>query len=164
FPDGPVKIVEPDEQLKYMRRLFGNDLGALEKEWHTYVKEKLKLVTGRGYFLAAQRARREIEDEKALKFINKAIELGDQRAETYALQGKILHDAGEDGKAVQAYLKATEIAPTTAIYYYELGEVLLADKDDTRKKEGQRYQSLAEELDPTSPWLRWSLRRALQGD
>ncbi|MFO0981253.1 MAG: hypothetical protein U1E76_05775 [Planctomycetota bacterium] len=158
-----MKTVEPEVQIDYLRKVVGVDLAQLEQEWHAYVKEKLKLVSGRGYFLAAQRARREGKTEQAAAFVHKAIELGDQRGATWALKGKIHQDNDEQDKAIEAYLKAIELAPVTAVFYYELGEILAQSRDAARQAEGKRYQALAEEIDPSSPWVRTSLRKLLQG-
>jgi hypothetical protein len=165
---GGLSFVDGAEILRvFMKCLDVKDkaaLGALEKEWHAYVKDKLKLVTPRGFEEAGARCASTYPPRpiKAKRLLQTAVDGGSKRASTYDKLAELIeHDEKESfDKAVGLWKKAIELDPLTAEYYAHLGR---AYYDKGKKDDGKKLMQLALELDPDDPWLEFELKK-LVGD
>jgi tetratricopeptide (TPR) repeat protein len=129
--------------VKYLELKDDEGVKALEKEWHTYVREKLTLVTPRGKELAAASAsfQRPI---KAKRLFKEAIEGGTKNPLTYHRYADLLSSSGEIAQAIELWKKAIELDPLIGDFYYRMGRAIRT-KD---KEEGKRLMKLAKEVDP----------------
>lgn len=146
---GDRRTVSGEEMLKAFQRYLGvKDLKPLEKEWHEYIKTKLKLETHRGYEQAAMAAQSTGQNVKARRFFKLAIEKGSTNPTVYRRYAASLRHEGKDSEAAQMLRKAIELGPLEAELYAELGAALRGLKDPKNKDEGKRLFALAKEMDP----------------
>ncbi|MHC5035936.1 MAG: tetratricopeptide repeat protein [Planctomycetota bacterium] len=154
-----MTTVAPGEQIKLFKTYMRvRDLKILEKKWHAYVKDELKVQSGRGYSLAGNWAIRWGLKHRAIRYFKTAIEKGDHSAITYDKLGSLLMDKDKEDEAIDALKKAVEIAPLTARYYMHLGNALYDKGGDDNRKEGKRLMRLALEIDPEDTYLRLEAR------
>ncbi len=142
-----LKKIGPEETIKLLKKFLGvKDLKTLEKEWHAYIKTNLKSTSARGYVEAARMASRNNLPLTALGYFEKAIKAGGKSHRLYYLYGKKLWEKDKNEKAVEILKKAIEIDPLDPYAYMYTG---LAYKDmGGNKKESERFQRLAMEIDP----------------
>lgn len=106
------KTVELADVRRWFCKCLGLDdpdaVGALEKEWHTYVKERLEVVTFRGYEQAAQRVATMNPPRpiRAKRFFRTAIDLGTQNPLTFYRFAMRLSNEGERERAIGMWREA----------------------------------------------------------
>ncbi len=142
--------VPPDEQIKALRSYLGvKDLKALEKEWHDYIRNTLKIEGGRGFEKAGDWARTNGLEIKAKRFYEKAIELGSTNPLTHHNFGRMLIDKHEEiDRGIGLVRKAVELDPLNARFYATLAQGLKRKGGEENEKEAERLKQLAVEIDP----------------
>lgn len=133
----------------------------LEKEWHEYVKQGLKVVTARGLEKAGTRAMHAGRDIRAKRLFKEAIDKGTDSAMAYHYYAKLLGRKGGRDEALKYHRKAIELAPLESSLYVSLARALRFGDD---KEEGKRLLQLALELDPDNPYLAREVKSALEND
>jgi tetratricopeptide (TPR) repeat protein len=143
---GPGRTVEGDEIVRVFKKHLGvTDLGPLEKEWHDYVKSKLKVESVRGYEQAALAAQHTGQPTRARKFFRLALEKGSTNPNIYReYAGNLLRD-DKPAEAVEILRKAITFDPLSAPLYARLGAAL---RKQGKKDEAKRMAELAKEIDP----------------
>ncbi len=147
-----LKTVRPEEIWNAFKKYHGlrsdEDVEKLEKEWHEYVQNQLKLISPRGLEKAAASAMRTGRDIRARRLFEEAIEAGSENPLTFHKYAGLLKEKGESSKAIENWKKAIELDPLSGSFYYALGR---ATKDD---EEGERLKALGLEIDPeaASEW------------
>jgi len=150
------KTVEANEQIRLFKLLMRvRDLEDLEKKWHLYIQENLKIESGRGYALAGNWAMRWGLKFRAIRYFKKSIEMGEKNALTYDKLGTLLMAKDKEDEAIEALRKAVEAAPLEGRYYMHLGNVLFRKDGKENRKEGERLMRLAIELAPEDQHLRF---------
>lgn len=146
---GTLKTVSAEEVLRvFMDRLdlkSEEDLQAMEKAWHLYVREELDFVSVRGLERAALSAGRAGMRIKARRLFEEAIEGGTKNAMTFHRYAEILERANEVTKAEEIWGRAITINPLGAEFYLSLGHMLY---EHGKKDEGLKWMRLAREIDP----------------
>jgi tetratricopeptide (TPR) repeat protein len=159
-PMNSFREVPTDDQIALLKSTLGvRDLKALEVEWHDYVKNKLKLQTGRGYEEAAQWARRWGMSKKAAKYFKQAVEAGSANPVTYDEYAELLERDGKEKEAIPLLEKAIELDPLFAQAYLRLGR-LLGKGDKPQRERGEKLKKLAFEIAPDDPYLHMDLETA----
>jgi hypothetical protein len=152
--------VPASDQIEAFKRYLGvKDLKALETEWRDYVKNKLKVETGRGYADAGAWAFRWDMKIKAKRFLQKAVEAGDTNPSTYATFARVHLAHGDAESAWAMYEKAISLDPLNATYYADFGRELSQRPDDACKARGKKMLALATEIAPDDAyvWLQTEL-------
>jgi tetratricopeptide (TPR) repeat protein len=148
-----ISTVEGAEVLKSFMRYLGikseAKLAELEKEWHTYVRDQLDFVSGRGIEMAAKAARRAGRPIRATRLFKEAIATGEAGANAYNALAELL-EYKERPEAIKLWKKAIELDPLEGAYYASLARVTY---DDGQEEEGRRMAKLAMELSPEDMWL-----------
>ncbi len=146
-----LRFVEPKEVWK----LFKTDLGlktqedvlALEKAWHAYVKDELHTKSPEGKADAAHNAERGQFTLKAKRLYKEAIDEGDTRAITRHRYASLLDAEGKNQEAAEFWRAAIAADPMEALYRYRLGLKL---RDELQKKEeGLAMLRLARDMNPS---------------
>jgi tetratricopeptide (TPR) repeat protein len=121
-------------------------LGALQEEWHAYVKE-LPLVSARGYEEAAYKAASMYPPRpiKAKRLFEEALALGAKNPMTYHRFAELLHREGEHDRALGLWKQAVEIDPLIGEFYWGMAR---ATRAKGKKDEAKRLSKLAREIDP----------------
>jgi tetratricopeptide (TPR) repeat protein len=121
-------------------------LGALQKEWHAYVKE-LPLVSARGYEEAAYKAASMYPPRpiKAKRLFEEALALGAKNPMTYHRFAELLHREGEHDRALGLWKQAIEMDPLIGEFYWGMAR---AARAKGKKDEAKRLSKLAREIDP----------------
>lgn len=147
-----------DDLLEYFKlKMKLRDIDALEKEWHDYIQQDLKLTSHRGYEQAAKSLERTGQGRKAKRFYKKAIEAGSKNPRVYISYARMLDDKNE---AIELMKKATTFAPLTARVWAQMGRYMRNRDDKESKKEGERLLRLAVEMDPNDSAVRFAARSA----
>ncbi|MEW6072496.1 MAG: tetratricopeptide repeat protein [Planctomycetota bacterium] len=145
---GNLRSVSSEEIWRVFQDRLGlqsaEDVVALEKEWHTYVEEKLDFVTARGLEEAAVSASRAGMPIKAKRLFEEAIEAGTENPMTYHRFGKLLEADGDHARAVEMWEKAIAIDSMEAEFHLSLGRAQVLHGD---REEGRRRVRLAIEID-----------------
>ncbi len=150
-----LKTVRGEEILRafksYMKLGSEEDFKALESEWHSYVKDDLKLTTSRGKEKAAAAAMSTYPSRpiRAKRLYSEAIEEGSTNPVAYYKYGELLYDDKKTEEAVKMWMKAIELDSLNPEFYARMGRALAKEGD---KKEGARLMQLAIEIDPDYAW------------
>lgn len=150
-----LRTVQGEEIYRVFKRYMGlkkeEDIKALEGEWHTYVKEKLKFVSPRGKELAAAAAMGSYPARpiRAKRLFKEAIDEGSTNPITFHKYAELLSKDGKHEEAVTMWKRAIELDPLNPQIYANLGRALSRRGD---KKEGARLVKLALEIDPDYAW------------
>jgi tetratricopeptide (TPR) repeat protein len=164
---GGLKIVRGEEIFRVFKKHLGlkskEDLEWLEGEWHTYVKEKLKLVSPRGKEKAAAAAKAAIPPRpiRAKRLFKEAIDEGSTNPLAFHKYAELLVDDKKYEEAFNMWQRAIELDPLNPQFYAKLGREKAKRGD---KKEGARLMQLAIEIDPDYAWeIRSHLESVLKG-
>lgn len=153
---GQFTQCEPDEVIKQLKKyLKVNDLKVLEKEWHDYVKNDLKLKTYRGYEEAAQWAMGWGLTIKAGRYYQKAVDEGTKNPLTFYHYGNWLRAKDRADEALKMLDRSAELDPMNPYLYLAYGDCW-ESKDD--KEKAEKLKKLALEIDPNDPWLAFRAR------
>ena len=143
------KSIPDGEILRYFQLVMKvKDLDALEKEWHAYIKQNLKLSSHRGYEKAARAAASTGQSKKARRYYKLAVEKGSKNPKVYSRYAKILWNEGHYAEAKALVKKALIIDPLSASLYVDLAQIARREGGEKGKKEAARYYNLAKEIDP----------------
>lgn len=157
-----MKTVEGDEILDSFKRYMGvRDLDALEKEWHSYIKDTLKVSTERGYEEAGNAAWRNGQTLKATRFYKLALEKGSRSPSVHSNYATILMNKGQNEEAVALLKKGTEYDPLNSRLWAALARATRRLGTDEAKKEATRLSLLAQEIDPDNVDLIGLIEEAL---
>ncbi len=144
--EGPnnMETVRTEDMWNYFKEVFHlrdeEDVKALESEWHTYVKENLKLVTASGLEKAAQGAMRTGRPIRAKRLFQEAIDKGTKNPMTYYSFASLV----DGDQRIELLKRAIELAPLEGRFYARLGQAML-EKD---AEEGKRLLQLGLDIDP----------------
>jgi tetratricopeptide (TPR) repeat protein len=143
---GALEAVSTAEFVRVFKDKLGvKDLGALEKEWHEYVK-KLDAPTVRGYEQAGKRAYGEGRTKfRAPRLLEKAVKMGSTDRDTFLCYSRCLRRKGEFDEALALVDKAIGVDPVDAELWAERSYLLRAKGEDD---EAKRTLALAKEMDP----------------
>jgi tetratricopeptide (TPR) repeat protein len=146
-PDGyRMRTVEPAEQKKALRRYLGvNDLKALEKEWHDYVRG-LKATGPRGKMRAGQFALWSNMPIKAQRLLTESIEAGSKNPLTWYYLGQAQYRKDKHSEAEESFKKVIEMDPLNGMAYIHLARC--KKQQDADADEVKRLRRLAREVDP----------------
>ena len=146
--------------MKYMKIKDDKALTELEKEWHEYIQEDLKITSARGLENAAYRALRLNRPKRAQRLYEEAIEAGTELSLTYHRYAEVLFRDGKRSKAYENWERAVGLDPLVADYYIAWGENML-DSEETAA-EGERMLRLALEIEPDNYYLERNLEAMLK--
>ncbi len=146
--------------MKYMDLRDDEALKAMEKEWHTYVKEKLTLVTPRGKQAAATSAMNSGRPIKAMRLFKEAIDAGATNPMVFHRYATLQVRQGKHAEANELWRKAIAIDPLVGEFHWGLGRSLRTKGD---KAEGERMMRLAKELDPEGSYSDLDLGELKEG-
>ena len=148
---GGMRTVEGEAILEHFRKTMGiRDLTALEKEWHDYVRNGLKLTTERGFEEAGNAAWRNGQRLKAKRFYKEALDKGSRSPEVHMNYAEILLGDEKRDDAVALLRKAMDYDPLNGRIYRALSDAYRSMEGDEAKKEAKRLRLLAREVDPDS--------------
>ncbi|MCZ6785876.1 MAG: hypothetical protein O7E54_01800 [Planctomycetota bacterium] len=133
---------------KYLNLKQDEDFEELEREWHAYVVDSLKLVSAQGLEKAAVKALRTGRDLRAKRLFEEAIAAGTKNANTHHRYAELLLEKKQRDEAIAQWRQAVALDPLTGEYTYALGKALA--QDTKTRAEGERVTSLAVEIDPES--------------
>ena len=144
--DGAGRTVDGDEIVRVFKKHLGvTDLAPLEKEWHEYVKSRLKVESVRGYEQAALKADQTGQRTRARRFFRLALEKGSTNPMVYREYAENLLLDDKPAEAVEILRKAITLDPLSAPLYARLGTAL---RKQGKKEEAKRMAALAKEIDP----------------
>jgi tetratricopeptide (TPR) repeat protein len=147
--DGRGTTVEGDEIVRVFKKHLGvTDLAPLEKEWHEYIKTKLKVETQRGYERAAIAAQRTGQSIRARRFFKLAIEKGSTNPQVYRAYARNLLYDDKPAEAIELLRKGITLDPLAAGLYATLAVALRGQGGTERLAEAKRLKELAREIDP----------------
>jgi tetratricopeptide (TPR) repeat protein len=160
------RSVPVNDQIEAFQRYLGvKDLKTLEAEWHAYIKESLKLESGRGYEEAGAWAWRFGMKLKAKRFLQKAVDAYTKNPNTYDTYAEVLlaQSPPQIEKAAEMWEKAIALDPLNALYRVNLGRALQVHGDEEQKEKGKKLVALALEMAPDDPgvWLQASIDEEL---
>ena len=136
-----------------------DQVAAMEKAWHAYIDNDLKVTSSRGLEQAARHASMRGYRLKAKRLMREAIEAGSTSASLHMQYAQTLVMDDKEKEAVALLRKATTYAPLEGRVYAELGKVLRLQGD---KEAGDKLLKLALELDPDDPWLEMDIEEILK--
>ncbi len=146
--------IPPTEQIKHFRKIVGvKDLGALEAEWHDYIKSALALDRVElDWSMGAHILYIYGEREKAREFYEKAIAEPEAKGMTFYRYSKLLFEEGKIEEASDNADKATQRDPLLARAWFLLGR---CHEAKGKAEDGLRIIRLAGEIDPDDEniWL-----------
>jgi hypothetical protein len=148
---GGSKTISPDEQERLLVKYLGvENLEAIEKEWHAYVKQlDISDYDLSGLERAGRYMYRMIGDHKeAKRYLEKAAEKGAKSAYTYSTLADLLTKGKEQPRAVSLIDKAIELEPLEPEFYYQKGRLLAQKGPVENKKEAKKWLQLAAEIEP----------------
>jgi hypothetical protein len=161
-----LKTVEQAEVRNVLMQYLGlkndEDLLALEKEWHAYVRDELHVTSSHGLEKAAENAERYDRPIRAKRLYQEAMEAGGASALAHHRFAELLtggrlssKDAEANWLEAQKHWKiAIEMSPMTGEYYFAYGSEL---RYHGEKEEGMRLQQLAIEIDPSNRQMQRSM-------
>ncbi len=120
----------------------------LERKWHAYVRDELKVTSARGLEQAAMTASRTYPPRpiRAKRLFKEALDKGSQNPVAMHRYGQLLAADGEKESARELFKKAIERDPLEASFYNSLAEAL----PESDKSERERLRKLAREIDPSA--------------
>ncbi|MBL7008694.1 MAG: hypothetical protein ISR76_06825 [Planctomycetes bacterium] len=133
---------------RYLKLKTDEDVKKLEKEWHDYIKDDLKLEGTSGLEKAAFSAVRYGRPIRAKRLFQEAIDSGNASAMARHAYADLLSDDREYQAAVEQWQAATEIDPLIGRFYACRGDALIRLDKSENLEEGRRLIRLAMELDP----------------
>lgn len=149
-----MTTVDPKDQLAALKKYLGvKDLKTLEKEWHDYIKTNLSTQSARGYVDAASMAERNNLPIKATNYYKRALKAGWKTHRLFSSYAELLQRRGKHEEAAKMFAKAIEVDPADPYGYMNRGLCLVELSGKAKKKEGERLQRLALELDPLDDGL-----------
>ena len=147
-----LKTVRQADVLPLFMRYLGlkkkEDLAVMEKEWHQYIQEELKVTSSFGLEKAAENALRHKRKIRGRRLYQEAIDTGEASANAHHRFSLFLikEDKSEDeDKILELCKKAVELDPLTGQFQTCLGHVL---KAQGQLEEGARIMKLADEMGP----------------
>lgn len=156
---GGMKTVEGAEVKAAFKRYVGvKDLGALEKEWHDYVKG-LQQSSPRGYAEAGDLYYGQGLYLKATRYYQTAIEKGHATASTYYGLARCHRRKSKTDEAAEALKKAIEKDPLNGTFYVELAETNGLRSGEEPSEEAVKLCKLALEVDPDNSDVYFALWR-----
>jgi tetratricopeptide (TPR) repeat protein len=146
---GNMRTVEGPAILEAFRKSMGiTDLAPLEKEWHEYIQNGLKITTERGFEEAGHAAWRNGQTIKAKRFYKEALEKGSRSPEVHANYADALLRDSKVDEAVELLKKGVAFDPLNGRLYMALGNAVGMKEGEESKKESRRLRLLAREIDP----------------
>ncbi len=148
---GLATVRQPDvfEAFKlYMGLKDAEAVAALEREWHAYVRDELKVTSARGLEQAAMTASRTYPPRpiRAKRLFKEALEKGSDNPVALHRYGQLLAADGEKSAARELFEKALARDPLEASFYDSLASVLPAGDSS----ESERLRKLAQEIEPNA--------------
>jgi tetratricopeptide (TPR) repeat protein len=157
-----MRAVEGPEILRVFKKYMGiDDIPALEKEWHEYIKG-LELKTSRGYEEAGFAALRTGRKIKANRFFKLAVEKGSKNPQLYERYADMLRKDDKIDEAIPLLKKGIELEPLSASLRVALAKALRVSDNEEDKKEAERLLKLAKELDPDNVDLGLLIEEAME--
>jgi hypothetical protein len=142
---GMVTVDSAGLNKAFKKYMDVDDIAALEKEWHDYVQNKLKITSVVGYEKAAFSAENTGRDIRAKRLFKEAIDKGSKNPVIYLRYGDIIAST-DAAEAERMYRKGLEFDPLRAELWTALGR-LVRKKDE---EAGKKLIRLAAEIDPDS--------------
>lgn len=155
-----LRMVRGEEVWNTFMRIMGlkdqEDVDALEKEWHDYIDNDLKVEGLRAKEAAGMRALRGYprQEIRGRRLLTEAIDEGSENPIALQTLGELLYDKNEREKAAELFRKAVELDPLEPAYTFWLGRAL---KRIGQAEEGDRMIALAKEMGLNDPSLRFLL-------
>jgi tetratricopeptide (TPR) repeat protein len=120
---------------------------AMKEGFNKYPSNKMMVQSLINYYLLNAK-----EPEKALKYLNRAIEEYPEQAQYYSAKGQIYDETGDLEKAKKFYKKALEINPKDFTAAYNLGVIYFNKGVDivseaNKKKDEKEYTKLKDKAD-----------------
>ncbi len=144
--EGGRKTVTGDNFLEaFKKKMRIKNLDKLEKEWHAYIQQEMKLTSHRGYEKAARAALNNDRPIRAKRFYKLAIEKGSTNPGVYLQYASMLLNKGETDEALALVEKAIKIDPFNSEGYVRLARIRRIQGDD---EEAKRLRKLVREMDP----------------
>lgn len=129
----------------FKRKMKVKNIAKLEKEWHSYIQQNMKLDSHRGYEQAARTAMGTGRPIRAKRFYRLAIENGSTKPSVYLQYANILLGKGKTDEALPLVEKAIQLDPLNSEGYVRLSRVRRAEG---KGEEAKRLIRLVKEMDP----------------
>jgi tetratricopeptide (TPR) repeat protein len=165
-PQGNAGLVtvEGDEVWRTFREALdlddAEDVKDLEKRWHDYVMEELKVESARGLDVAAMKAYSSGWEVRSRRLFREAIEAGSTNPVTYWRYGIALRRKEKYDEALKHFRKAIELDPLAASFYADLALTLEQEGDEA---EAVRNAKLAMEVSSDDPQIEYKVYDLLRG-
>ena len=156
----PLKMVRGSEVWEAFRRFMKIEtdeaVKELEKEWHDYIDNELKVEGVRAKEAAGVRAVKGYPRQmiRGKRLLSEAVEEGSTSPIVYQTLGEIFYDDRDYAKAAELFEKAVSFDPLEPGYTFWHGMAL---KRLGQSEEGQQRIELAKEMGINDPSLRWLL-------
>jgi hypothetical protein len=162
FRGGEMTTVEGGALTMAFRKYMGiDDLGALEKEWHAYIDEKLKVESVYGFEEAAFAAQQSGRRLRAKRFFKLALEKGSKNPIVMLRYGGLVEHE-DSALAQELFRKGIELDPLNTSLYVALGRLLRRTGDEESEKEGKRLLALARDINADDAEAELLLEEALE--
>jgi hypothetical protein len=132
----------------YMGLKDADAVRELERQWHAYVRDELKVTSARGLEQAAMTASRTYPPRpiRAKRLFKEALDKGSENPVAFHRYGQLLAADGEKAAARELFEKALARDPLEASFYDSLASVLPASES----AESERLRKLAQEIEPNA--------------